>query len=127
MFLWHGGVTTVSYTLPDFNLICNLYTNATGIHVAARLSPPCNLAYSRRVQVGTSFSRAQMSLLVPAGTDIRGPQSASNSDWVEVPAGSGRIYGVQNVDDAGKGFLNEHRVALIEWSTVFGPWPTPIP
>jgi hypothetical protein len=54
-----------------------------------------------------------MSLLLPKGTDIRGPQDSVAADNVEVPAFSGRWYRVVAVDDVGKGFSNEYRNAAI--------------
>jgi hypothetical protein len=57
---------------------------------------------------------------------------------VEVPSGSGRYYVVVAVDDVGRGFLNEHRYALVLPYYGYYPviivngwaapaWPTPIP
>lgn len=64
-----------------------------------------------------------MNLLLPAGTDIRGPQDTGFADSVEVPAGSARWYGVYFVDDIGKGFANEHRTACI--FAIPLSWPPP--
>lgn len=65
-----------------------------------------------------------MSLLVPKTTDIRDVFSATGADIVEVPVGSGLFYAVQYVDEIGRGFANEHRVAEIFKN---GPSPTPFP
>jgi hypothetical protein len=46
---------------------------------------------------------------------------------VEVPAGSGRYYEVVQVDDAGKGFPNEHRIAGLIATVDLGMWPVPYP
>ena len=72
-----------------------------------------------------------MWLLLPAGTDIRDSTNYSftvdKTDMVEVPAASGRIYVVEWVDDVGKGFPNEFRVAAIAKASGWGLWPSPIP
>jgi hypothetical protein len=69
-------------------------------------------------------NQVSMYLLVPAGTDLRDNHNLTGSDVVVVPAGSGRGYFVDQVDDLGKGFANEHRFALLSKA---GAWPTPIP
>lgn len=71
---------------------------------------------------GTPF--LWMLVMLPSATDIRPPNSAGGADKVEMPAGSGRFYQVQFVDDIGKGFPNEHRFAIL---AQMGVWPTPIP
>jgi len=76
-----------------------------------------------------------MQLLLPALTDVRSGVVAAVPDFVEVPAGSGRWYQVYAVDDIGKGFANEHRIAVIlAVSALVNPtayagivWPVPIP
>jgi hypothetical protein len=65
-----------------------------------------------------------MYILCPPFSDIRGLLNPGGSDGVEIPPGSGRRYLVDQVDDIGKGFANEHRFALI-YPT--GVWPNPIP
>lgn len=75
------------------------------------------------------------SLLVPALTDIRDNSCGTRADVVEVPADTRRWYNVSSVDDVGKGFPNEFRVATLakggwfgDWVTYgFTPWPAPIP
>jgi hypothetical protein len=66
-----------------------------------------------------------MNLLLPAKTDVRGPQDVRSFDMVEVPAGSGRWYSVVFVDDIGRGFANEHRTAGIH--AMVGQWVPPYP
>jgi hypothetical protein len=67
-----------------------------------------------------------MSLLLPPLSDVRGPQDSSGfTDVVEVPAGSGRYYGVAAVDDIGKGYSNEHRTASLY--ALPGTWLAPYP
>jgi hypothetical protein len=59
-----------------------------------------------------------MSLSVPAYTDLRpwgaeGGWTGATGSMVEVPAGTGRYYQVQCVDDVAKGFPNEYRFAIL--------------
>lgn len=130
----------MAYTLPTFNLSCNIYSWVAppGPLVVVRLSPECNLQMSRRVNTGyftaDSFYdgvRMQMYLLLPPLTDIRPSKCVGYdspvADLVECPAGSGRIYQVVDVDDVGKGFSNEFRVASVYGTAQYGAWPTPIP
>lgn len=121
----------MSFTLPTFNITCNVWSN--GVNPLAnppRATFPCNLAFGRRVQnnpTAGGIPGIRMTLLLPVGTDIRSQFNASGYDTVEVPAGSGRLYWVQGVDDIGKGFPNEHRAALIYATSGYGFWPTPTP
>ena len=120
----------MSFTLPTFNLTCNVWSPASLPPNPPRVVLSCNLAFGRRVHptfsTGTS---AIMELLLPVHSDVRSPcqNPASLQDVVEVPAGSGRFYFVLNVDDAGKGFTNEHRVAQLTQTRAFGAWPIPMP
>jgi len=126
----------MSFTLPTFNLTCNIRTTraTTG---APRVVSPCNLAWGRRaaVHAGATGSNANVqffeggtTLLLPAGTDVRDSWNATGEDCVEVPAGSGRFYRAWQVDDIGKGFANEHRVVILaKFAATGGFWPTPIP
>lgn len=122
----------MAYSLPSFNLLCNIYTKtALTVLPAPRIANvPCNLAHGRRVYpVGVPGVAGAAKLLLPAGTDIRDASTlgANLADTVEVPAGSGRHYVVITVDDLGKGFANEHRYAIISKTVQYGFWPAPIP
>lgn len=130
----------MAFSVPTFNLTCNIFDGPWLTRVL-RLTSPCNLAYGRRVtqlfgtdpQTDVSTGNA-MQLLLPASTDIRDFSNAAISDCVECPAGSGRWYGVSMVDDVGKGFDNEYRLAIIdkiyqaknplEYPLLF--WPVPM-
>ena len=124
------------YTLPTFNLGVNIWRIATtvppvgppDVTALGNLSPGkrSTLAAISGSDVPTGFDVFMMMyLLLPAGTDIRGgPQVDPAQDLVEVPAGSGRYYVVEYVDDVAKGFPNEHRFAVI---FAANPWPEPIP
>lgn len=121
----------MGFTVPHFNIQCNVWHPPNVPPAAPDDTFDCNLAFGRRVSsyqgVISVPNEPIMSLLLPVRTDLRGPQSAGGADTVEVPAGSGRYYSVVGVDDSGKGFDNEHRVGLLAWTTAFGAWPTPIP
>jgi len=130
------------YTLPTFNLLCNIKAapGAGWGAAAAAVAPPyrltnqaCALVYGRRVNLAVTSTTLQlgfpmftMNLLLPAGTDIRGIQETTGIvDVVECPAGSGRWYRTAWVDDIGKGWANEHRSAVIQ--AVPGSWASPYP
>lgn len=131
----------MAYSLPTFNLICDIYTTVVAGYppvfatkVLRLAAVPCALVYGRRVNMGVSFTsggvsaipQQSMTLLLPALTDIRGFQdSLLCVDIVEVPSGSGRWYRVPWVDDIGKGYANEHRFALI--LPVPALWVAPYP
>ncbi len=137
----------MSFTVPDFNLTCEICTGPYDTRVLRSSAVPCNLAMGRRVIWGfhdpaaVNYGVATATLLLPAGTDIRdnaqlGPGLLHGPyDIVEVPSGSGRWYSVNSVDDIGKGFANEHRFAgLSKLSSNSGLsnttglyWPVPMP
>lgn len=118
------------YVVPQFPITCNVWTGPGHVGAARLLAVPCNLAPGRRLLMqwwdwASSGSPAiNITLLVPALTDLRGWNDPAAPDDVEVPAGSGRFYTINLVDDYGKGFPNEHRFAILEQGT---PWPQPIP
>lgn len=126
----------MSFVVPTFNILCNVKTcpvpNVPSVPVAPfRLTnQPCQLTYGRRVNTmstgGTGFAGVLsqgINLLLPAGTDVRGPQDTVSIDMVEVPAGTGRWYAVFFVDDIGKSFANEHRTAGLQ--ALMGSWVAP--
>jgi hypothetical protein len=126
------------YTLPTFNLVCDVFTPAAAnVLVPAgaiirEVDLPCNLAWGRRVNVASTGGTmapgvplTAVTLLLPKGADVRGPQDITSADVIEVPAGSGRWYGVYAVDDIGKGFANEHRAAVL--LACAGTWTPPYP
>jgi hypothetical protein len=132
----------MAFSVPTFNITCNIYTGTWDVKVLRIPDQVCNLQYGRRTARFNDFpteneSSQMMSLLLPALTDIRSVQCAGPADSVECPAGSGRVYFVVNVDDVGKGFPNEFRVATLiaasdtklgsgsQYAGVF--WPIPIP
>jgi hypothetical protein len=109
----------MSFTVPTFNLTCNIWHGVAGQYqdyTLPSLSPICNLAWGRRVMFpfDSFFNGTTMNLLLPALTDIRQSWSGGITDLVECPAGSRRFYSVIGVDDSGKGFANEHRIAILD-------------
>lgn len=133
------------FRLPTFNLTANIwrYPSTMRNYATPDVVTLCNLTPGRRSFLGittpsitTPAPRLLMELLCPALTDIR-PSLNVNPSWdlVEVPAGTFRWYSVVAVDDIGKGFANEHRIALLAMtcgSATFldvgnVPYPTPIP
>jgi hypothetical protein len=118
----------MAYTLPDFNLNCSIYRAGNDPPNPADVSSPCNLALGRRQLIGVvSVNQMAPQLLLPPLTDIRDARHGQpNADHVEVPTGSNRWYNVVSVEDAGKGFPNEHRVAMI-LPTKLASWPLPMP
>lgn len=128
----------MAFVVPNFNLLCNIGASlAPGwppsqLGVGLRLvNQACALVYGHRNNVASTGGTGSvgvplmcMSLLLPAGTDVRGLQdSGGMPDVVECPAGTGRWYGVAWVDDIGKGYPNEHRTAMIQ--ALQGVWVAP--
>ena len=131
----------MAYTVPTFNLTCNLF-RYTGAAYVNLFNFPGNLQMGRRVPYiltgMTDGDNLPLSpyLLCPIATDVRDLSTGqAKNDVVEVPAGSGRWYGVLGVDDVAKGFPNEFRICVLDkigWYAPwvahgFTPWPSPIP
>jgi hypothetical protein len=121
----------MAFTLPTFNLVCNVWRGGNPTSNPPDVVSFCNLTPNRRVYfpmiepaIDARFPVMFLTLLLPALTDVRMYNVVTGPDVVEVPAGSHRFYQVQQVDDVGKGFANEHRFALI---LPVVPWPQPIP
>lgn len=132
----------MAFTVPTFPLTVEIFAGPWLTRVTRGTSPG-NLALGRRGMVfadnelvSSHVYTGPAYLLVPALTDIRDVNcSQTDNDVVEVPQGSGRWYGVAWVDDVGKGFPNEHRVASLykisaNTNGTLYPglfWPSPIP
>lgn len=118
------------YTLPNFNLLCNIWHNPAVPPAAPTLANvPCQLylplkANSDVVLSGFLIYRVIPQCRLPKGTDVRYSPSGANPNILEVPAGSGRNYVVTQVEDAHKGFPNEYRVAFLKEAA---PVPAPLP
>src|SRR5216684_2145996 len=104
----------MAFSTPTFNLNVHIYTFAPFPLGLPRLTTVCNLTPSKRVNVLDflvivgEVVMINSWLLLPAFTDIRCLAQGVNPDFLEVPAGSGRFYGVVDVEDVAKGFSNEY-------------------
>lgn len=118
----------MAFQPPTFNLAVAIWHSPFPAYAFPSLVTMGNLAYSRRIAALIPVGITTPSLLVPALTDIRAAFNGVPEDVIEVPAGSKRFYAVESVDDAGKGFANEHRVAsLAQIVTGFFGFPLPVP
>lgn len=122
----------MAYTLPQFNLACNIGSGAVPAFFIPRISgQSCALVYGKRVSEMTEVTTGTvatliMHILFPAGTDVRGREVVGGaSDLIECPAGTGRWYTVASVDDIGKGWPNEHRTAEVR--AFPSSWTPPYP
>lgn len=120
------------YTLPVFNLAINIWHQPnTPLIGPPDLVTTCNLTPGRRVTQDLTNPAFRVFLLLPKLTDIRSrEQQPAQPDIVEVPVASGRYYIVEWVDDSGKGFANEHRIAIVFHNVnaaLANPWPVPYP
>jgi hypothetical protein len=114
--------------LPTFNLACNIWINFVGIWVYPPLIAPtyitvCQFQLGERTYGFPGFG-SRAFILLPAATDVHFARGGPGLDYIECPAGSGRVYLVADVDDVGKGFLNEYR--QVDCSKV-PPFPVPWP
>jgi hypothetical protein len=143
-------VWRMAFRIPTFNLTCNVWRTGNVVANPPDTNFPCNLSPGRRVlsaalgntSTGASSPSLLMEILLPARSDVRPAYivfaSPTQGDVVEVPAGTGRYYCVQCVDDVARGFPNEYRIAILQpmdWigrSMYTNPnacpdWPLPIP
>lgn len=116
----------MAFILPTFNLTCNIWRGPQGIPPvgAPALSPSCNLTPGRRIANQPLQTLPQSYLLLPAHTDVRSFINAIAPDLIEVPAGSGRFYDADFIEDVSKGFATEHRLVAMYQRK---PWPAPMP
>jgi hypothetical protein len=122
----------MGFSLPSFPLTVNIWRFGGGPGDPVDVIAAGNLAYGRRVMTqywiwgvqDPPHSAVFACLLLPPFTDVQDAFNGVGPDTVEVPAGSGRLYLVDMVDDLGKGFANEHRFAMLSKT---GAWPSPIP
>jgi hypothetical protein len=111
------------FVVPQFPLTVNFWrVNGTGKNYAAPdVQTIGNLSPGRRVMIslGTTGSFTTFTvfeeLLLPLLTDVRMDYNGILPDLVECPAASGRFYNVVFVVDIGKGFANEHRMAVMQY------------
>ena len=132
-----AGCCKKIYTLPTFNLQCDVHTGAMmGVPLGLRFTTVCQLVYGDLDAAITSPYIINADLgkvmyaLFPKGTDIRttvcGPLVFN--DFLILPAGTLRQYQVLHVDDRWRGFTTEHRVACIRQCVgpLFAGWGFPI-
>jgi len=125
----------MAFSLPTFNLTINLWRQShsppgpppdlviTGnLAIGRRVSFFTDLAFDPSTYIFENFGVHQ--LLCPQGTDIRGVNSNSGNDWLEIPAGSGVYYAVRYVQYVALGFANQH---LLAWVSQTTPWVDPLP
>lgn len=129
----------MSFTVPDFPMTCEIFNGPWLTKTLRVTAAPCNLGLGKRTLFFAGDyipggSQVTSQLLLPAGTDVRSQLLVPNYDIVEVPSGSSRWYLVAGVEDIGKGFANEHRVAMItQFSQLYdmvnwlgAVWPVPM-
>jgi hypothetical protein len=121
----------MAYTIPVMVLQCNIGFNLSSGATPRLSDVACNLMRGRSIPVvrsGTTLlsSNESMHIALPKLTDVRGPQDmGGDPDQIECPAGTGRFYNVWFVDDVGKGFPNEYRIAGVV--ATIGSWTPPYP
>ena len=124
----------MAFILPTFNINANLWTKPTVPPAAPTFATTCNMANGQRqasrdwvaanLLLDSLYFLYEVQLLFPKLTDVRGRNSVSGPSIVEAPAGSGVMWEVRWVYDAGKGFANEHRVAF---AAQIPPYVDPLP
>lgn len=133
----------MAFSVPAFNLLCDLWTGPWLTKVLRLSGVQCNLQMSPRREVGPAYYEdadaarlnGPLYLLLPSRTDVRSPTFTGVADVVECPSGTGRWYAVTFVDDVGRGFSNEFRLAQMVQITQFVNgvqyagllWPVPMP
>jgi len=123
----------MSFVQPNFNLAVNIWragsdplTDPPDVTAVGNLSPGRIVSDTTPTDAFGVAIFGHMWLRLPANTDIQDLKNGIAGDHVECPAGTGRYYDVQRVDDIGGGFPNEHRFALLS-NPGFSTWPTPFP
>jgi hypothetical protein len=101
---------------PTFNLTINRWRNG----VPTTAPPTAVLAGQFRVRGGVGLTRLGQAfptlarlVCLPKGTTVIGQTGGTNADTLEVPAGTGRYYTVEDHDDVARGFPNEYRLCLL--------------
>lgn len=119
---WSNGMTI---RLPAWGTTADVWRNQGNLTTPTgprTLQTLCNLA--RGEVLSSGFTMPTMYLLVPLGTAIFGENlyaGVPHGDLVECPVGSGHFYKCLQTDEAGYGFPNAHRFAVM---TPVGTWAT---
>lgn len=108
----------MAHQFPTFAADANIWREASWVAV---LPPDVVTVASLIMRKPTVFtipaaldleSGVVVELWFPPLTDVRGFKGIPVHDFIEFPAGSGRVYRAIYVDDYAKGFPNEFRVAF---------------
>lgn len=108
-----------TYVLPAFNLTANVWRNGNPTSNPPDVVTKGNKGLGRRVTTGpdsglsVGIDSLFRFILLPVDADVRGKWQSGGSDTMEVPAGSGRFYTVQDIDYVGEGFANDHQMAIL--------------
>jgi hypothetical protein len=123
----------MAFTIPSFPLSVNVWRHGSGPPAVPALVTSGNLTTGRRVTTGpfhtlaTGIDAIFRWLLLPAGSDVRGQWTATGTDVVECPAGTGRLYSVLDSEEVAYGFPNWHRIAQLVPISPFPNPPPPLP
>jgi hypothetical protein len=136
---WFAWVVQGTYDtpLPQFDVPINIWaTSPVPAYATPRIVTVCNLFTITNVNQGKTAVTTGQILSLPPLTDIRVAcnSGAGKADVIEVPAGSGRTYAVNQVDDLNKNLPSEFRWASVgqnlngfTFSDVgLLPWPQPL-
>ncbi len=136
----------MAFVVPQFNLSANVWHNkgavpfipSIGSLGTPDLTSACQIRFDpgHAISVSGTFSGLNSTnvrptypteIRFPKLTDVRGYASAflsgNTADVIEAPAGSGRYYFAEAVEDVGKGFANEYRQVVAFPVSA----PTPLP
>lgn len=117
----------MSFVVPQMPLSCNIWLHfqpGVSTYASPDVTISCNLTPGKRVFMNTDNLRIYstdgrtvfgqcVELLLPKLGQISAGSPAKTPSVVEVVPGSQRMYWVVYVDDVGKGFANEHRMAVM--------------
>lgn len=115
------------YVIPAMPLTCRIWTHfipGTSTYAAPDQTVSCNLSPGKRVlsiidslriysSDGHTVFCMPMELLLPALTQVSAGNPNKTPSVIEVVPNSLRLYWCVYVDDIGKGFANEHRLAIM--------------
>ena len=107
------------FRVPVFPLVVNIWNGGIQPPAPPSLVTVGNLCLPHRdSQVVQDYAPGlyvdyQLYVLLPAGTDVRDGSAGFGNSFLEIPAGTFRLYQAVFVDDVAKGFSNEYRRATI--------------
>lgn len=118
----------MAYRIPIFPLAVNVWRNGNPTTNPPDVRTVGNGSLGTRVfsgpdsDISVGIDSMFRYLLLPAGADVRGAFTATGSDTVECPAGSGRYFTCLDSDEIAYGFANWHRQAVLVPQS---PFPNP--